>query len=66
MMSPVRHAQNRMRPIIGREGRQWDKSLKEEVETGMEESRRVRKQRENMEADVKIPHCTFTGCYECS
>jgi len=22
--------------------------------------------RENMEADVKIPCCTFTGCYECS
>jgi len=22
--------------------------------------------RENMEADVKIPLCTFTGCYECS
>jgi len=21
---------------------------------------------DNMEADFKIPHCTFTGCYECS
>jgi len=21
---------------------------------------------ENMEADVKSPLCTFTGCYECS
>jgi len=22
--------------------------------------------RENMEANVKIPLCTFTGCYKCS
>jgi len=22
--------------------------------------------RDYMEADVKIPRCTFTGCYECS
>jgi len=27
---------------------------------------RRRSRRENMEADVKIPLCVFTGCYECS
>jgi len=43
-----------------------EKSLKEEEEMGMEEGRREKPWRDNMEADVKIPRCTFTGCYECS
>jgi len=37
-----------------------EKSLKEEEEMG------EKPPGENMEADVKIPCCTFTGCYECS
>jgi len=45
--------------------------LKEEEETGTERGRRQEGQSEkpsgdNMEAEVKIPRCTFTGCYECS
>jgi len=39
--------------------------LREEEETGMEETRRG-SHGENMEADVKFPLCVFTGCYECS
>jgi len=30
------------------------------------ERERGRSSQENMEADVKIPLCTFTGCYEYS
>jgi len=35
---------------------------------GKEEGKKAEKLlwRENMEAGVKIPHCAFTGCYECS
>jgi len=40
-----------------------EKSLKEEEETGTEEGReRV----DNLEGDLKIPLCVFTGCYQCS
>jgi len=45
------------------------KRLKEEEETGMERGKRREGRepmRENMEADVKSPRCTFTGCYKCS
>jgi len=45
----------------GKDGR--EKSFREEEETGV---RRGRNSQENMEADVKIPLCTFTGCYEYS
>jgi len=37
------------------------KSFREEEETGT-----VRGSQENFGADVKISHCTFTGCYEYS
>jgi len=69
-MSQVRQVQDRMRPVIGREG--W---LREKFEergrdgNGMEEERRRGElpPRENMESDINIvTHCTFTGCYECS
>jgi len=44
-----------------------EKSLREEEETEMERMGDwQRSSRENMEADVKIPLCVFTGCYECS
>jgi len=43
-----------MRPVIGREGRMDGRNVLE------------RSSKENMEADVKILLCTFTGCYEYS
>ncbi|MCV4940258.1 hypothetical protein OFC17_36330, partial [Escherichia coli] len=48
----------------------WEKSLKEEEETGTERRKRQEGEREkpwqdNMAGDVRIPRCTFTGCYEC-
>jgi len=45
--------------------------LKEEEETEVERRKRQEGEGEkpwqdNMVGDVKIPHCTFTGCYGCS
>jgi len=40
-----------------------EKSFREVEKIG---ARRRSSSRENMEADVKIPLGTFTGCYECS
>jgi len=48
---------------------EWEKSLKGGEETRTERRKKRDKRRrggENMEADVKIPLCVFTGCYECS
>jgi len=44
-----------------RKGR-WEKSFKERKRL----ERSGRSSGESMEADVKIPLCTFPGCYECS
>jgi len=44
--------------------------LKEEEETETErrraEGERERSRGRTMEADIKIPLCVFTGCYQCS
>jgi len=54
------------------EKEEWaEENLREEEGTGTERTReegKVRKPppRQNMEADVNIPSCTFTDCYECS
>jgi len=41
--------------------------LKEEEETGTERRDRIEERERSlgrmMEADVKIPHCVFIGCY---
>jgi len=70
MMSQVRQVRDRRRPVIGREGRMggrekfearggdWN-GKEEETGTGREAVQ------DNMADDVKIPRCTFTGCYEC-
>lgn len=47
-----------------------ERSLKEEEETGTKRRKRQEGQGEklwqdNMAVDIKIPRCTFTGCYEC-
>jgi len=43
------------------------KSLKEEEEMRKEGERRERSHDgDNMEADIKIPCCTLTGCYKCT
>jgi len=43
----------------------WEKSLREKEEM-VTEKRLQSSSRDKTEADVKIPPCTFTGCYECS
>jgi len=50
-----------MRPVTGREGRMDRRKV---LERGEDWDQRRRSSRENMEADVKISPCTFTGCYE--
>jgi len=52
-----------MRPVIGREGKMGRRKV---LERERDWNKRRGSSRENMEADVKIPLCTFTGCYECS
>jgi len=51
-----------MRPVIGQEGRMGGRKVLER-RRGLE---RGRSSQESMEEDVKIPLCTFTGCYEYS
>jgi len=44
------------------EGRGGDWNRKGKIQEGQKEKLHS----DNMEIDIKIPHCTFIGCYECS
>jgi len=58
-----RQVQDRMRPVIGQEAMMGGREVCGKGRR-LELQERERGSRENTEAGVKIPLCTFIGCYE--